>query len=219
MKYYYFYSPIYEYYNNHIIENLKNIFDVNPILIDDIKPNLGGKKGHTFNGGVTIKIELVIKCIKENMNKMIIFTDCTIFINKNNSIYLKEYFNNYKKNDLTFADNRINDDHNIGIMLIDCNKKTLEFFEKVYTTLKRDKGWDQKVINDLLKLETDLIYEKFDNKIYCNWKLNNEYKKSFYIFKSFIRHKNDKIVNFNKRINIFYNSGLITKEEYNKIIK
>jgi hypothetical protein len=216
MKYYYFYSPIYEYYNNHIIENLKNIFDVNPIFIDDIKTKW---RGHTFNGGITIKIELVIKCIQENMDKMIIFTDCTIFINKKNSVYFKEYFNNYRKNDLTFADNRINDDHNIGIMLIDCNKKTLEFFEKVYTTLKRDKVWDQKVINDLLKLEANLIYEKFDNKIYCNWKLNKEYKNSFYIFKSFIRHKNDKIVNFNKRINIFYNAGLITKEEYNKIIK
>ena len=56
-KFVYFYSDIYEFYNQHIKENLNNIFDIDGIKIGD----LNTKKGHTFYGGVSIKIELIIK--------------------------------------------------------------------------------------------------------------------------------------------------------------
>ena len=89
-KFIYFYSDLYEFYNVHLQERLKGIFDIEAIKIPDLKT----KRGHTFYGGVSIKIELVLKKINENMNKYIIFTDATIFINKEKKDELYSFFSN-----------------------------------------------------------------------------------------------------------------------------
>jgi hypothetical protein len=67
-KFIFFYSPLYEFYNQHLHETLDNYFDLEPILINDL-PN--DKYKHTFFGGVSIKIELIIEKIKQNMNNFI----------------------------------------------------------------------------------------------------------------------------------------------------
>ncbi len=217
-KFVYFYSDIYEFYNQHIIENLNNIFNIDGIKIDDLKKNQ--KTRHTFAGGVSIKIELVIKKIKENMGKYIIFSDATIFINKNKKNDLLNFFNNYLSHDICFADNNINNDYNIGIILIHCTNKILIFFENVLHTLTKSRGWDQDVINKLINVEKNLKICKFPkNKIYCNYHFDETLKDEFLIFKSFIRHKDNIIKNYNKRIEIFKNGNLISEDEYNLLIK
>ena len=87
MKFIYFYSPSYSFYREHITENLNKTFELVPILIEDIREQ---KTGHHFDG-LTIKIELVIENIKNNLNNIIIFSDATIFVNKNNVKKLKDY--------------------------------------------------------------------------------------------------------------------------------
>ena len=100
MKFVYFYSDLYEYYNNHIQEHLNSVFDLEAIKID----NLSCNGGHTFWGGVSIKIDLIIEKIKENMGNPIIFTDATIFINSNNVNQLVDFFSEYLNNDICFTD-------------------------------------------------------------------------------------------------------------------
>jgi hypothetical protein len=216
MKFIYFYSTIYEYYNEHIHKNISYIFDLEGIKIDDLKNN----GGHTFFGGVSIKIELILQKIRENMGSSIIFTDATIFINSNNINEMNSFFNKYIENDLCFADNDGCGYYNIGLILINCNVKTLTFFETVLTDLINTNGWDQDIVNKNLHNNNNLNVNTFDReKIYCNWEFNPSYKDTFLIYKSFIDHDTNIIKNFNKRLNIFKTFGLITDEEYNSNYK
>jgi hypothetical protein len=213
MKFIFFYSELYEYYNNHIHEHLNSVFDLEAIKIDNLKNN----SSHTFFGGVSIKIELILQKIKENMGNSIIFTDATIFINSNNINELVDFFNKYLDNDLCFADNDGNGYYNIGIILIKCNIKTLTFFENVLTDLTNKDGWDQDIINNhLLNNNNDLKVNTFNRtKIYCGFSFNPSYKDTYLIYKSFIHHDKNINKNFNKRLDILKNYELITNEEYN----
>jgi hypothetical protein len=212
MKFIYFYSDLYEYYNKHIYKNLNSFFNLEAIKINDLTNN----SGHTFFGGVSIKIELIIQKIKENMGNAIIFTDATIFINSNNTNEQVNFFKSYLDNDLCFADNNGKGYYNIGIILINCNIKTLTFFENVLTDLIKTSGWDQDVINKHLINNNNLKVNTFDRKkIYCDWNFDHSIKNSFLIYKSFIYHDKNKINNFNKRLDIFKKFQLISDEEYN----
>jgi hypothetical protein len=213
MKFIYFYSELYEYYNKHILENLNLVFELEGIKIDNLKNN----NSHTFFGGVSIKIELILQKIKENMGNSIIFTDATIFINSNNTDELVDFFYKYLDNDLCFADNDGTGYYNIGIILIKCNIKTLSFFENVLTDLTNTRGWDQDVINKhLLNNNNNLKVDTFDRtKIYCNWDFNPSYKYTYLIYKSFIKHDTNINKNFNNRLDIFKKHELITDLEYN----
>jgi hypothetical protein len=213
MKFIYFYSELYEYYNKHIHENLDSVFELEAIKIDNLKNN----SSHTFFGGVSIKIELILQKLKENMGNSIIFTDATIFINSKNINELVDFFYKNLDNDLCFADNDGSGYYNIGIILIKCNIKTLTFFENVLTDLTNNHGWDQDIINNhLLNNNDNLKVNAFDRtKIYCNWDFNSDYKHTYLIYKSFIHHDTNINKNFNKRLDILKNSELITNEEYN----
>jgi len=216
MKFIFFYSPIYDYYYNHINKNLKGFFDIESIKINDLDNSKGG---HTFAGGVSIKIELIIQKIKENLNNTILFTDATIFINSKNVNELADFVNKYTHNDLCFADNNVDDvynEYNIGIILIKCNEKTLLFFENILSDLIRTKWWDQYLVNCYLNNKNiGLTVEKFDKeKIYCNWNFCDSLRNTYLIYKSFITHTDNIIQNYNKRLDIFKHYGLITDEEY-----
>lgn len=222
MKFCYFYSDIYKFYHDHIQDSLSKYFDLESILIQDLKP----QSGHTFFGGVSIKIDLIIKQIKENFGKDIIFTDATIFLNKQNTPQLPEYFLSYSNNDLCFADNQlgvIRTPYNTGIILIKCNDKTLNFFKNVLIELNSRTtshlAWEQLVINDLLKYNSDIIVSKFDKRIYCNYTFDSQYLDSFFIFKSYIKHTDNIINNYNQRIQTFYNSNLIDQTLYKTLLK
>lgn len=210
MKFIYFYSELYEYYNKHIHKNLNSVFELEAIQIDNININ----SSHTFFGGVSIKIELILQKIKENMGNSIIFTDATIFINSTNIIELSDFFCEYLDNDLCFADNNGNGYYNIGIILIKCNTETLTFFENVLTELINSRGWDQDVINNHLS-NSSLKVDTFDRtKIYCNWEFDPSYKDTYLIYKSFIHHDKNMNKNFNMRLDILKKYELITNEEY-----
>jgi hypothetical protein len=217
MKFIFFYSELYEYHNNHIYSNISNLFDLESIKINNLKNDKGG---HTFFGGVSIKIELIIRKITENIGNSIIFTDATIFINSNNTNELPNFFNEYINNDICFADNDGNGYYNIGIMLIKCNEKTLNFFKNVLIKLINTKGWDQDIINTSLHNDNNLKIDVFNReKIYCGYEFNPSYKNTYLIYKSFISHDKNIILNFNKRLDIFKKYELIEDDEYNNNYK
>jgi hypothetical protein len=102
-------------------------------------------------------------------------------------------------------------------MLINCNTKTLEFFNNVLIDLINTRGWDQVIINKHLKYDNNnLTISIFDKtKIYCGLDFDHSYKYTYLIYKSFIFHSSNIINNFNKRLDTFKKFELITDDEYN----
>ncbi len=213
ISFFYFYSEIYNYYHNHLLNRLIN-FDINPINIDNIQ----AKNGHTFFGGVTIKIELLLECIKKNMGKHIIFSDATIFINDNNTKSLSNYFNDYMDNDLVFSYSHKYKNYCIAIILIKCSQDTFEFFNNVLNDIKNTNGWDQSICVEHIKNNTKLKIAYFDKRIICDYEFDNKLVDSYFIFKSWINHTDSITNNYNQRIETFYKYNLINSEEYIKNI-
>jgi len=210
MKFIYFYSPFYKFYHDQFQEKITPHFESVPLLIDDIKES-ENKNVHHFDG-LTIKVELIIDQIENEMGTNIIFSDATCFINKETIHDLEKFINSYSDYDICF----IKEGHvfNIGFMKINCNNETLSFFNKVLQTMKSGEiTHDQECINSLLST-SGLKYTTFDNNIiYCS--NFDPSKKNFIVYKSFIRN-NNKIDNFNQRIQIFYDNKLIDESVYKK---
>jgi len=61
IKFYYFFTTDYEFWHNHLSKTLSGTFDIQSLLIDNI--NLSKISHHFLN--ISIKIELVIDCIKK----------------------------------------------------------------------------------------------------------------------------------------------------------
>jgi hypothetical protein len=221
MKFIFFYSPIYRYYKDHITNNIGHIFNVEPILIDDLNKK-DRNHWHTFCGGVSVKIELIIEKIKENMGDHIIFSDATIFINEKHREKLSNFFEQYKNYDISFADNTGYGFHyNIGLILIKCNETTLKFFNDVLIDLIANQSWDQYVVNmKITNTNTNLTIGCFDNsKIVCGDNFNTKYKEDYLIYKSFISHSDSLIVNYKSRFDKFLEANLINIEEYNNAMQ
>jgi hypothetical protein len=214
MKFVFFFSPTYEFYNYHITSILKNIpsFVVKPILINDVINTQKNK--HHFDG-INIKIELIIEQIKQNMGETIVFSDATIFINEKNSNKLYEYLLQYTE-DLVFINEFQNNCYNIGVMLIKCNEKTLRFFEQVlYLLNTKTFTHDQACINNFIKKNPDISINVFGKEIYCCSYFIEKERDNFIIYKSFIPNAGNVTDNFNFRIQHFYNLKLIDNSMYN----
>jgi hypothetical protein len=218
MKLYYFYSSLYLFYHEHIQERLSNFVDLNPIVIDDINEN---NNGHHFDG-LTIKLELLINAILQNMGEIIIFSDATIFVHNENGAKLEQYIMQYKDYDLVFVDESANEIYNIGFITVKCSEKTLNFFKEALNIMNTKQiNHDQASINFLLNpygryphVKPNLKFTVYGEKIYCDY-FRDYRRNDFIIYKSFISNKNKKD-NFNQRIQIFYNNSLIDKETYDK---
>lgn len=214
IKFYYFYTPDYVFWDNHLKNTLDRYFSVNPILVEKI--NLSNVSHHFL--GVSIKIELLIDSIKQNMNNYILFSDATIFVNKNKMNEFSEYVSEcmLKNNDIMFTYLK-QDPINIGFMLINCNEKTLSFWENVLNIMKSQPNqWDQGVVNRLLyynkENKHEIKYDFFDsNKIWCGGLIPKENLKTFLVYKSTVDPQSNRQ---KTRLDYLLNSGLIDKTIY-----
>jgi len=215
MKFVFFYSPTYEFYNHHITTNVQNLpqFDLQPILINDV---INKEKGKHHFDNITIKIELIIEEIKKNIGERIIFSDATLFINNKNIHKLHDYLLQYTE-DLVFINEFQNNCYNIGFMLIQCNEKTQKYFEQVLFLLQNKTfTHDQACMNHLIKSNQfpDISVNVFGKEIYCCSYFIEKERDNFIIYKSFIFNTGDIIANFNLRIQHFYNLKLIDEPTY-----
>jgi hypothetical protein len=141
MKWYYFYTADYDFYNRHISSRLTNHFDIKPILIDKLELST---TNHHFDG-LTVKLNLVYDAIQENMNEYIVFSDATIFIHPGKDYELKEYMHMKAdgKRDILFVDFK-QDNRNIGLLLIRCTDMTLNLFKDAIELVSNNTiTWDQ----------------------------------------------------------------------------
>ena len=216
LEFTYFYSPLYNFYHEHIKENLSQNFNINPIKIKDIDIN-NNRNNHHFTN-ITIKLELIVSQIKKNLSKFIIFSDATIFINKLNVNKMTNYINYYKKYDICLIDESQHNSKNIGLMLIYCNSSTLDFFKEALNLInKKQFNHYQKCINYLININKyNLKYGLFDKKIYCGLDFIEEERDNYIIYKSLIKNSGNKIDNYNFRIKHFYDNNLINKLDFEK---
>lgn len=222
MLWYYFYTNDYFFWDVHLKSKLNKYFDLYPLQIDNINISNIGK--HQFNG-VTIKMELIIDCILKNFGKTIIFSDCTLFINKKNVKKLYKYINNpiFNDYDLVFPQETLplKQNVNICLMIIKCNDETLNFFKKTIELINSKKiNWDQECVNYLLINNefNNLKWTTFDKYLMiCNYILENKYKNSYFIYKQYIYNIN-KEFNWNIRLELLYSNDLLSYNDYNNNI-
>jgi len=215
IKFYYFYTPDYEFWNNHLSNTLSGSFDVQPIKQESI--HLSNVSHHFLN--VTLKIELVIDCIKKNMNSYILFTDATIFVNKNNVSLLDKFIQEkIETNKSMFFVYLKQDPINIGVLLLKCDEKVLTFWEKVLQRMTDTKKqghdvWDQGVVNQMLIGEKYPVdYDFFEaDKVWSGGKMPKENCDNFLIYKSTVSPQSNRQL---VRLTYLRDLELITEEEY-----
>lgn len=243
-KWIYFFSKDYEFWHKHLQSRLTKNFDLEPILIPTLNASSNGKDHHF--SGISLKIELIIKSIKENIGRSIIFSDCTLWINENKTEQLRRKIDQLKdKYDLIFADNGFDREANIGITLIGCNQATLDFYKKILKSFDKS-SWDQKAINNALpgigflrltkckKIhQARYLYQsirKFFNKksiiwslfkkseIVCDYHLPKELQENYFIFKQFIQ-PSDPVNNYNQRLIKLHECGLLESSDLSRNLR
>jgi hypothetical protein len=214
MKWYFFYTPNYHFYKNHIETRLANSkFTAEPILVKELV--LSDTLHHFLNN--TIKVELVLDCIKKNMGSHIIFSDATIYINdKINEFY--DYIDAKTNTDYDMYFTKEYGHNNIGYILLNCNDATLMFWENVLTTMnEKIKNniitHDQVQVNILLENATVKAYTFEQEYVWCSDYIYSPIKESFYVFKITI-DLNSPISRHNQRMNTLYNLRFISDQEY-----
>lgn len=207
IPYYYFYTPDYEPWNNHLTSVLSNHFDLFPIKTDSI-PNLHIQHANHHFTGCYYKVELIIDAINKNMGKKIVFSDVTWYVNPNKVTELKNLID-FTFSDMTFANNGGVNTINIGFIVINCTQKNIDIWEKALEILKKDNNaHDQSIITELVK-NPSLFNSK---KIVCCWppskeEFNIKFKNDFLMFKIFTPCNQDKITRDTFRMNTMKEYG------------
>ena len=217
----YFLTKDYKFWDIYLKRVINNNIHTEAIYIDDL--NLHNSyhphKWHHFLGN-SKKIELVIEMIKKNINNRIIFSDCTLCLHPHKIKECLTYLQKLTAKDIYFPanDNKL-DNVNIGFMLIQCNSKTLNFFENCLKHHKcQANAWDQQIINNCLK-KYEIDYDILDTELFvCSDSLTHTQKEKFFVFKQFqnIKSNNKKTDSNNKRLKFLHENTFITTEEFEK---
>ena len=212
INWYYFYTPDYEIWHTHLFETLSksNILKPRPIQVETIEGLNNSHPVHHFTG-CAFKLELLAKLIDENLGSRIVFTDATWFINVEKINELENVITecNYG---MTFCNNGGNGDLNIGIIIIDCNKKILEFFSNVIQEIKFDRTkHDQKFINEKISNPNLLDCHKFIASSFIEYNVWNKlYKDNFIMLKIFVNSTADKKTRDTYRLECMKKYGYFT---------
>ena len=194
-RFVYLYSDIYTTQHEYVSKclTLANI-EHQSIKIDDIsKPQ---EKNHTFNNGVTIKIDKIIETVQHNMGHDIVFSDVTIGFNPGKIAYIQDYFNSYREYDLCWQNNRPDKPnwyYNIGVQKIKCNDKMLDFYKQIQQRLVETSHWDQDICNQVFKTQKNNInFRVFDDRLVANgehvFQTDKEARDRLYIWKQLCVH-------------------------------
>lgn len=244
IKWIYFYTEDYGFWHKHLTDALSSKFNTRPILISPISAH--GKSGSHHFKGISKKIQLVIDSIEENIGSSIIFSDCTLWINEKKSDNLKNFTESFcEKYDIVFADNALDRSANIGMMLIQCNERTLTFFKNALRNFTEN-SWDQGLINQMLPgawilrstririlqkfryfyqsimchfRPTTISWSFFDSdKIVCAMNFPEKLRESCLVYKQFINPSDPKN-NWNERLNRLHMNGFINSAELKKNLR
>lgn len=217
-KWYYFYTPDYEFWHQHLQKSLHGHFELKPILVASDLLRLNEGTGHHFRG-CPVKLELLIDCLSANLGNSIIFSDCTLLVCAKRACELQAYMLSLSGTfDLVFARNMIDDSVNIGLILIQCNQRTLKFWKSVYAAFKQN-SWDQHLVNQFLCTgrcfkflsRPGVNWSTFDeSRIVCGYHFNEQYRQTYYLYKQFI-HPGTRNSNWNQRLKSLHTYGFLSE--------
>jgi hypothetical protein len=235
MKWYYFYTPNYHFYRDKINQRLYNSkFQANGIEIP--KLNLSSLKNFTHHfTNLTIKIELILKCIEENMGEVIVFTDATIYIGEKVDEMYDYFIQKMSHNEDLILASDYDNSFNIGFLVLRCNERSLNFWKFCldYMNQNISEGkniHDQGLVNDILfrnSVPYDLgtlkiaTFEK--ERIWVSNELPEELRHSFYVFKitvmmdvvaESLKDPNKTYSSHRQRLNALYFARFIDDDEY-----
>jgi cobalamin biosynthesis Co2+ chelatase CbiK len=95
------------------------------------------------------RVQFLAEKIKENFGQTIIWSDIDVQFFKSCDYYIDEAI---KDKDIVFMDEGRKNEVNCGFVVINCNQKTLEFYESILKIdLENYRLGDQSVVNELLK--------------------------------------------------------------------
>ena len=159
-----FYTNDYRIFYTKLVERLNELKIKHEIeKLQNIKFNKSKIYSNKFTG-CDIKVQVVIDNIKKHFGSHILYVDITSFINElptfdNNVDMMFALENMHKEN------NNVNNvGVNIGVIYINCNQRTLDFWTNVRNYINTYGLWDQGVVNYLLgvgrKLKSFEAHEK-----------------------------------------------------------
>ena len=200
MKWYYFYTPEYEEWHEHLQSRLESTFATVPICLDKIDIH-DQHRYHHFTGSTT-KVKLVIDAIKNNLGDKIVFSDVTWVIDKNKVHELKEIME--QCTETTYAQNSWQTDRvNIGLICLVCTEEELKFWEETLHLIEQnnelhdqtvvDNRLKKKVMFDPNKVVAELITNKSQFEDYVTLKL---FTPSAYNHKDRYNYRMNTIKNF-----------------------
>lgn len=162
INWYYVYSPKYEIFHHILASGLIDCdkFVLKPCFFPQSAfSTLYNPDATHFFAGNSLKFDVLIKAIENNMGKHIIISDVDLIVQNPDKLAL--YLEKYKRFDVTYMqDNLENDTMNIGFSLIKCNDKTLTFFKYICNEIKTTNKQDQELINKYI-VDSDLLYTTF----------------------------------------------------------
>ena len=241
MKWYFFYTPNYQFYKRNIVNKLTldPRFDIKPLEIQPLKLSNSNEKGHHF-ANLTIKIDLIIQCIKEvqlenkekgiEEDEYIMFTDATIYLSEKVS-EMYDYLNEKSKEKRDLICASANDSYNIGVMFFPCNDKMLNFFEDCLKYMKEkmtlgENVHDQAVINQMITGEipeynySRLNIQPFEmGRVWVSNELPEELRNEYYIFKitvmlDYAMMESKEFSAHRQRLNALFFARYITEDDH-----
>jgi hypothetical protein len=138
MDWLYVWSPRYRFFHEFLFSRIQDLsgFCIQPVFAEQKlfprrDPNL-----HFFTGN-PIKIYVITRYIEKNLGKSFFFTDVDLIVLPT---FSREDLDNYLENDITCMKES---PYNIGCLLIQCNQKTLSFFQRVLERIVKNYLADQ----------------------------------------------------------------------------
>ncbi len=116
-----------------------------------------GKSDMPFYDGNPLKVDAVLMKIREYWGEVLIVADADLVFFQETKSNLLTLLGN---RDMLFLQERRSDapkyeragaNINIGFVVIRCNQASLEFWQKVREEVLREKGWDQEIVNEMIK--------------------------------------------------------------------
>jgi glycosyltransferase involved in cell wall biosynthesis len=191
IPWYYFYTPDYENWHQHLSGALSEHFDLRPTLTETI-PGLHDIHSNHHWMGCDYKVRFFIRCVQENLGKRIVFSDACWGIQAGKTRELEELVRRCKSG-MTFTDNDGNGDINIGMVVMDCNEECLAFWKDILTKVQNSNILDQRIINSAIPTPNLLDWKKIVAKCpVSQQKWETEYKNEFLMLKVFTASNQEK---------------------------
>jgi glycosyltransferase involved in cell wall biosynthesis len=198
IKWYTFFTKDYTIWYEHLKCKLKDKFEVNGILLNEL--NIHNQHCQHHFTGCSDRIKLIIAAIYENLGETIVFSDCTLYFKDVDKLH--EIISN--SSETTYAKNSVANDINIGLIVLKCTQDELNFWHNVLEKMGPEVH-EQTLVDNLATSTPNYNYSLFNrNDVFCGFVINENkhiVPETFCALKLFVTATSDKYTRFIDRLN------------------